>query len=273
MPIRPRVVHRSVELGSSPAATRHAAALAAVAVEITTGQDLRSRLSDRVSVAYTPTTARTALRRRKDLDLLLADWGIHHLHLSSKSDGVRTADLLFAVFRPDDAYLLQVLPHGSWTDESLLEIIVGNWPNAGLLLGSVSGARLAQPITPEDRRQLRRAGGSSFIEIDGTLYMPRSQTVAGTPLDGTQRSNVIMHELRRQRIMHELRRQRIMHELRRQRILLVEGPAALDAQVMATECPVNGPGDWRPYVDDRQMGFVNEVTGVLLPLGVLGGSW
>jgi len=251
VPARPRVVHFSAELASGPAATTHAVALAAVTSEIETGQDLTPRLSTRVNAAFLPATTPTPLHLRADLDLLLADWGIHHMHLSPTNDGARSSDLLFAVFRPDDAYLLQILPHGSWTDENLIAIIVRNWPTANLLGGSLTGFSLTQPVTPDERKQLRRGGIVSLVEVDGRLYMPRGQTTAGTPIDGTQRADVIMHELDRQRT------------------LLADDSSALDALVAAAGHPGGGPGDWRPYVDDHQLGFLDHGTGALLQVGKL----
>jgi len=198
-----------------------------------------------------PATTPTPLHLRADLDLLLADWGIHHLHLSPTNDGARTADLLFAVFRPDDAYLLQILPHGSWTDESLVAIIARNWPTARLLGGPLTGFSLTQPITPDERKRVRRGGVASLIEVDGKSYLPRGQTTAGTAIDATKRADVLMHELDRQRT------------------LLAGDPGALDEQVAAAGIPGGGPGDWRPYVGDDQLGFLDYRTGVLVQVGTL----
>ena len=45
------------------------------------------------------------MHQKNDRDLLIADWGIHHLHFSTQieSDGfvIRTRDLLSAYFAPD----------------------------------------------------------------------------------------------------------------------------------------------------------------------------
>jgi len=43
-------------------------------------------LSSAADTAYVPTTKRKALRQRRDLDLLLGDWGVHHLHLGLKHE-------------------------------------------------------------------------------------------------------------------------------------------------------------------------------------------
>ena len=79
-------------------------------------------------------------RREADRDKMLAAWGIHHLHLSSApGEGGFTArgpDLLYAMFQPDDAYLLGIYTHNDWARKELVEVIVNNWPDAGLFLKS-----------------------------------------------------------------------------------------------------------------------------------------
>jgi len=77
----------------------------------------------------------------------------------------------------------------------LLEIIVREWPNAGLMMGSLSGLSLAQAPTDEERKQAREAGIAQPVEIDGALYMPRGQTLAGTASDVTMRVNAILRAI------------------------------------------------------------------------------
>lgn len=79
--VRPRVVRESRELRANPKYTDHAQALAAVRAEISAGRDLTSRLSSQVTTAYVPRGERRVGKHRPDQDLLLGDWGIHHLHL------------------------------------------------------------------------------------------------------------------------------------------------------------------------------------------------
>jgi hypothetical protein len=242
VPAIPRTVHKSSELSASPAAVTHSAALAAVRSAIEAGRDLTPRLSTRVGTAYVPSTLSDPLHRRDDLDLLLADWGIHHLHLSPLDDARRTSDLLFAMFRSADAYLIQILPHGSWTDEALLEIVARNWPDAGLLMGSISGIRLAEPIAPPDRARYRRAGVATAIEIDGTVYLPRSQTTAGTALDLTMHANSIMTTLAQWNDM------------------LQRNELALDEQAAGLGAPSPQPGHWEPFISDHEIGFENTLA-------------
>ena len=163
---RPRAVHDSAELLASKEAQGNAADLAQIRSEIESGADLTPRLAPRARTAYTPTSDQGPLQRRRDLDLLLSDWGIHHLHLAHAPQ--RSGLLLFVVFRPDDAYLLQLLPHGSWAKESLVEIIVRNWPDTGLMMGQLKGAiGLSQPISEADRQKLRGRGSRRWSRSTG----------------------------------------------------------------------------------------------------------
>jgi hypothetical protein len=43
----------------------------------------------------------------------------------------RAGPLLFVSFRRNDAYLVDVLAHGAWNDQRLVEIVMTNWPEAG----------------------------------------------------------------------------------------------------------------------------------------------
>lgn len=148
------------------------------------------------SVYVSPNELKEGTRHlRKDRDGLLADWGIHHLHLSMEpgKEGLvrRTRDLLFAIFRPDDAYLLGIYPHLEWAPLEALEIVVGNWPTADLMLGSMSDVRASQTFTDKERPAFRNAGGTGLVEIDGRLFMPRGQTGDGTPIDVMRRVHAV----------------------------------------------------------------------------------
>lgn len=80
----PRSAHESSELRVSPAYRRHAPVLDAIKHKISAGEDLTTHLSRGVKVAYEPEgLAPEELKRRRDRDLLIADWGMHHLHLST----------------------------------------------------------------------------------------------------------------------------------------------------------------------------------------------
>jgi hypothetical protein len=204
--MRPRRVHWSRELDTSPKATNHETAIEAVAEKIEAGADLTPHLSKGIVHAHDPSPTQK-LAKRLDRDLLIADWGVHHLHLATTldADGFvgRTEDLLFVVFKPDDAYLLNIYPHGSWALIEMLEIIVRNWPDADILHQAKYAVGLTQQFTDDERLELRKAGITGLVEIDGKVYMPPGQTGAGTPMTVTRRVNSLMHVLRRLRESNE----------------------------------------------------------------------
>ncbi len=253
---QPRAVHVSAELAFSLAKQQHHAAISSIIEKLETGLDVNAHLSKGVSVAYQPQADRAAaLHRRRDLDQLISDWGMHHLHLSTDvgPDGfvARTGDLLFVAIKPDAAYLLDVLPHGNWAEVGLVEIAVRNWPNAGIVHRLQGVLGLAQPTTADDRHRLRRAGVVCLLEIDGMVFTPPGQTTAGTPMRVTIAAN------------------KCMNALRQLRQGLDENPDALDDLLQAKGIDAPRPGAWSPHVDDETglFGMVEATTGTFVPVG------
>jgi len=193
VPVRQRIVHKAPALITNPLASDPAykPALEHIISAIEVGDDLKCYLSRGVEHGYHTSG-------EKHLDLLLNDWSIHHLHLSTtvKSNGFvqRTKHLLFAAFRRDDAYLIDILPHkDAWTKESLIRVIVQEWPDAGLVTRLQGVARLELPISEQERAGLRGAHVTTFVEIDGGVYVPLGGlTAAGTSVQHTMASNKLM---------------------------------------------------------------------------------
>jgi hypothetical protein len=183
VPRRPRRVHRSTDLNASTAAREHHTALTALVNKIKSGGDLTPHLSHRVETAHVPDVeAGDKLHLRPDRDLMLADWGIHHLHLYVPHGD----ELLFVKFRPNDAYLIGIYKHGDWAERSVLKVMVRMWPDADLAPMTMSGVSLTQHFTDEEFRQMRNAGIAQGVEIDGQVTFG-FQTTAGTPLDVSRR--------------------------------------------------------------------------------------
>ncbi len=76
---------------------------------------------------------------------MLNAWGVHHMHLATaltrKGHVRRTKQLLFVVFHPEDAYLVDIGDHNSFHQRRVLEVIARTWPDAGILLRSDSELR------------------------------------------------------------------------------------------------------------------------------------
>ena len=196
-PARPRRVHISSDLLDNDDRLTYSDGLKAALDDIAHGHDLRPRASTAVGHAYTPSTPPLLARGRssqRHVDRLLADWGLHHLHLGTTPHPKRpefvsrTRHVLFVAFKPDDAYLVDIAEHESdganWSALKLLEIVVRNWPDAGILVASTFAERLTNGNwSDEDRRALRRAGVSTgSVEIDGNVWSAGGQTVTGEPM-------------------------------------------------------------------------------------------
>lgn len=128
-------------------------------------------------------------------DPLFNDWGIHHFHLGKSlgSSGFtdRTGLLLFAFVTPSDAYFINVLPHGEWSDQELVRILHRNWPTAisHFCLKGVLG--LSQPVSNQDIAQLRKAGIQTCVEVEqGVVYgsIGGGYSAAGTSIEATMQS-------------------------------------------------------------------------------------
>lgn len=187
--VRPRTVHQSAEFAKSPASEEHAEALEMICAKIEAGRDLAPHLSKSSRIVIHPGELDdVAHHLRRDRDLLLAGWGVHHLHLGleNESEGSfveRTDDLLFVIFRPDDAYLLNIYPHQSWGRQDMVRIAIRNWPEADLFLKLESAIGLSQQFNEDERLRLRNGGVSGPLEIDGAVYMASlGQTIDGTPI-------------------------------------------------------------------------------------------
>ena len=195
---RPRHVHVSRELEEEMEAGEAPEVLESLIQRIKDGGDLKPFLSRGVKVALDRRKG-TLHHLRKDLDLLLAEWGVHHLHLSTliQGDGFakRTRDLLFVVLRPDDAYLIGIFPHGSWMKRAVAERAVRNWPEAELFLRSNYAIGLTHEWDESESAALRKAGLTQAMTIDGHVYSPQGQTLGGTSLTISRRVMNLMWEL------------------------------------------------------------------------------
>jgi hypothetical protein len=188
VPQNARAVHISDELRTNPLITEGALSspFKEICRKIERGGDLTPHLSRKIATGFEqPKSSKKNLGQRRDLDLRLNDWGIHHLHLSTviEDDGfaARTGPLLFAAFQYQAAYLIQIYEHGAWTKKELIEIAIRNWPDAGIVHELEGVLGLAQSYTETEHLSLRNAGINSPIEYAGKVYMsPRGLSTAGT---------------------------------------------------------------------------------------------
>jgi len=175
---QPRRVHKSANFLSSRylSDADYATASDHICRLLEGGQDVTPHLSTRIVEGYQSVRPgkRKKLTARPDLDMLLGDWGLHHMHLSvrrgSRGFVERTGPVLIAAIQSDDAYLVDIIAHGAWTSDHLVHILVHEWPNAGLV-HRIQGVLVEpKPISSADRKTLRDAGMNAHVNIDGVAY-------------------------------------------------------------------------------------------------------
>jgi hypothetical protein len=206
IPVQPRTVMRSVEFDQNPFTAERSQAIAQIVRDIEGGGDLTKYLSRRVQIGFAlpPNPDKKRLSALHHLDLLLNEWGVYHFHLSTtvESDGFVERDdpLLFAMFRADKGYLLDIGTHKTFADDRLAEIAISNWPNDQLFveLKGILGLRGGASYTSDARKQLRSAGIASFIQIgDRVFSSPGGISSAGTTTQASIWSMRIMRALKK----------------------------------------------------------------------------
>lgn len=100
-------------------------------------------------------------------DLLFNDWIIHHFHLSDKNSKPwqpfydRSNFLLFAIFSPNQAFLVDIRNHNEidiWSKKEFLEIIDRNWPSMLKTNEHEYAKLLSSSYSDKDIGILRRKG-------------------------------------------------------------------------------------------------------------------
>lgn len=129
-------------------------------------------------------------------DLLLYDWGIHHLHVGPLHEprSLRRArsrkeprrgyftgrrdELLFAFVDGANLYLIDVLDHHAFEDRSLIEIVHREWPEVlrpYLAPGAKPASRRVVPeeerMTPAQLRSMRSMFVLATTMDDGSVYV------------------------------------------------------------------------------------------------------
>jgi hypothetical protein len=202
IPAEQRRVFRSVQFGANPAYAKHKADINRLLGKIAAGADLTPHLSDRIGTAYE--VNRKGSLKGAALDLTLNEWNIHHLHfgheIAAGSRFVKRCwgkpELLFAIFRPGAAYVLDVLTHDDFTNDELVRIAVRNWRDRGLFL-RVNGLPGPQRcVTPKDRGAARSKRGNVLVEVDGEFYVaPDAISQAGVSMNTVRGGDLLRDNL------------------------------------------------------------------------------
>ena len=165
------------------------------------GKDISPFLSTRIKDIYLPNK-----KKFEDKDMLLNDWGIHHLHLGKLDKNSkfvkRTTELLFCKITDTDVYFINILGH-EFANIDLLRIIKNNWDEilrpyeikgVTSLLGK-NGEIIH--FSNSDYLKSRKEGSLILYDVDGTFYFSPSggYTSSCHSINDVKAADDIMKEL------------------------------------------------------------------------------
>ncbi len=197
----PRAVHLSNDLISNELYLENRKDVDRLCGKIRSGNDLTPHLSERVRNGYLPRDSQHPLRDNPSLDLLLNDWGMHHLHISHElwRNGFlgRRKEIVVAIFREHAAFLVDIVGHASWTDTALIRTAMNAWPDEKFFVKLNGFLGSQQRLTSNERTRLRRTGCSTMIEVDGAMLVPATGGIstAGTSTRVGMLANQILSKL------------------------------------------------------------------------------
>ncbi len=101
----------------------------------------------------------------------------------------RTAELLFVIFQPKAAFVLDIFDHRDWTNRRIVEIAISNWPNLDLFLELTGIKGSGNTYSESEHQQLRRAGITCSTEVNGRVFFGRGALfTAGTSIEAKRAS-------------------------------------------------------------------------------------
>lgn len=167
----PRQVYEANGFESLPGVQKRRQEVDILLQSLMRGDDVNAYLSKDVEQGYC--IHRGGKKDGLDFDLLLNEWGIHHLHIDSAPgrDGFkrRTDDVLYAMLGRGAAYVLAVAPHGAWTSRRLIAAAQCSWPQQGLFVAL--GVQPSQDCTEDEHKALRKAGLSTAAMYGDQLWV------------------------------------------------------------------------------------------------------
>jgi hypothetical protein len=141
-------------------------------------------------------------------DLLLYDWGIHHLHINNEMDNkgfVERSDfILFFILNREDVYFIDVTKHKledrtEFSQQHLLGIVKRNWPHLLVPFKMKGITGLSPKFDDQSHSLLRSSGVATFVEVDGEVFglMGGGISSAKTNMTHTTKADEIFRSLRK----------------------------------------------------------------------------
>lgn len=149
-------------------------------------------------------------RKQRDanvfVDKMLADWGVHHLHLGSdyikkgRNKGLvqGNEEILFIYVTRETVHVIGVFDHRSWAKEKVLRVVHDNWPELIEAYRLPSGVDIAQNQTEVDRLNYRKSNINTFTKIEGSVYFTPGGGLTCSGIGGAdvERSNIVLRATR-----------------------------------------------------------------------------
>jgi hypothetical protein len=162
----PRQVNKADGFDRLPTVLDNQREVEELIANIAQGDDVTGYLSEDIKQGYC--LHPPGRKDGKDFDLLLNEWGIHHLHIDPASGKAgfkkRSKELLYTIFGQGVAFILAVAPHGGWTSRQLIETTVKSWPNQGLFVAL--NVLPGRDWTEDEHKGLRKAGVTTAAVVN-----------------------------------------------------------------------------------------------------------
>lgn len=198
--IRPvaRSVHLSKAYQANPMRAQFSAPLRDILSSLERGRDLTPRLSKDVALGYVAGSRSTS----RDKDLLLNDWGVHHLHLGTGPDQnnpnfiARTDELLLVMLLSNTAYVIDIFAHKQWTSRAIVRAAIDSWPNVELFPQVKGVLPSRNGYTEAEHLKLRKSGILTSVDIDGQVYIGRGfLSTAGTSSSSQRAADLLLDQV------------------------------------------------------------------------------
>lgn len=192
IPLLPRQILISKSFSCPPGYEK---GLEIISNKIRNGEDLRPHLSKRI-------------KNLDYKDILLNDWGIHHLHLGTTLDSpdfiTRTGLVLFVRFDKNKAFFIDIMEHGNnvaepWSQQHLIRILHNSWPDSIKTFTSSRIKRLSHVPSDTDIKDFRKAGIQTSVQLEeGVVYFPLGggYNSLGESIDARIQSNIWIRSLK-----------------------------------------------------------------------------
>ena len=168
----PRQVNRANGFDSLPAVQAKRQEIEGLLASIAQGNEVTAYLSRDTLRGYC--LHPPGRKSGPDFDLLLNEWGIHHLHIDPMPGNSgfrkRSKEVLYAIFGRGVAFILTVAPHGAWTSRQLIETTVRSWPNKGSFV-PLPGILPGRAYTEDEHKALRKAGVTTAATVDDKPWL------------------------------------------------------------------------------------------------------